>query len=70
MKEHLLAIVFLGLLFLLYVTPMPETFLKINLEQKEQEDKEIENYPQQRPQSLPESQSDSIQISVVAATRL
>jgi hypothetical protein len=70
MKEHLLAIVFLGLLFLLYITPMPETFLKINLEQIEQVDEQIKNDPQHRPQAVPESQSDSIQISVVASTRL
>ena len=32
MKEHLLAIVFLGLLFLLYLAPLPDSFL--NLDQK------------------------------------
>jgi hypothetical protein len=70
MKEHLLAIVFLGLLFLLYITPMPETFLKINLEQIEQVDEQIKNTPQHRPHTVPESQLDSIQILMVASTRL
>jgi hypothetical protein len=70
MKEHLLAIVFLGLLFLLYITPMPENFLYINLGQIEKVDEQIESTPVTEPQTVPENHTDSIQISVVAATRL
>ena len=69
MKEHLLAIVFLGLLFLLYLAPLPDSFLNKSIE--------IEDYNQVKKERietehnaniLNTTNQDSIRTSVAEAT--
>jgi len=70
MKEHLLTIAFLGLLFLLYMAPMPESFLNKDFDSIEEEyldPQQRQNSDTPNPDTTPQ---DSIQTSVVAATRL
>ncbi|MFK7808021.1 MAG: hypothetical protein AB8F74_09505 [Saprospiraceae bacterium] len=73
MKEHLLAIAFLGLLFLLYLAPMPESLLNKNtntikeeliLPQNKVNSEEIKEI---QPSKIVK---DTTRTSVVAATRL
>lgn len=67
MKEHLLAIVFLGLLFLLYLAPLPDSFLNNSIENFNQVKKEQTgtdhnaNYPDS-------TNLDSIRTTVADAT--
>ncbi|MFT4665948.1 MAG: hypothetical protein ACI8YQ_000596 [Polaribacter sp.] len=74
MKEHLLAIAFLGLLFLLYMVPMPESFLNDKdfapLEATEEEHIHTQQRTNAEKPAPNTNTQDSIRISVVAATRL
>ncbi len=75
MKEHLLAIAFLGLLFLLYMAPMPESFLNDKdyapsypIEEEHIDTQQKTNAEEPAPTNT--NTPDSIRTSVVAATRL
>lgn len=73
MKEHLLAIAFLGLMFLVYMAPMPESFLNTDYEPFEPIEEEHLNTKQKANPELPDPDTnakDTIRTSVVAATRL
>ena len=73
MKEHLLAIVFLVLLFLLYLAPLPDSFLNnINKNyHQEEEQEDLQEQPEQEHNAIiPAAISrDSTRASVASATR-
>lgn len=69
MKEHLLAIFFLVLLFFLYMAPMPDSILNNNIEDyREIKEEQIDH--NQETEIRNRSEQDTIRTSVVAATRL
>jgi len=73
MKEHLLAIAFLGLLFLLYMAPMPESFLNKDFHIIDPIEEVQQNTQQRIKPTSPDSetnQQDTMRTNVVAATRL
>ena len=68
MKEHLLTIVFLGLLVLLYFAPLPDSFLNTDrIQSKTQKEYQIDI---EQNKEIPAATPDSIENSIVAATEL